>query len=122
MVQAIEAFYLKQEEPNQSCLLALRRLILQQDSMVSESLKWGMPCFLYKNRMFCFLALDKKKQSPYLLLVEGHAMDHPLLEQGNRKRMKRLSIESTKDIPLALIQCLLNAALDFYRSGQLKSK
>lgn len=122
MVQALEAFYLKQEEPNQSCLLALRRLILQQDLLVSESLKWGMPCFLYKNRMFCFLALDKKSQSPYLLLVEGHLINHPFLEQGNRKRMKRLSIEPEKDLPLVLIQCLLNTALDFYRSGQLKSK
>ncbi|WP_353120299.1 DUF1801 domain-containing protein [Myroides odoratus] len=122
MLNAVDSFYFKQPEPNQSCLLALRDFILQQDTHITESLKWGMPCFSFRNRMFCFLALTKAPQSPYLLLVEGHRLDHPLLETGTRKRMKSLSIDPTKDLPFTPIQEILETALHLYRSGQIKSK
>ncbi len=34
MIQEIESFYLDKEEPNKSCLLALRDIILKQDANV----------------------------------------------------------------------------------------
>lgn len=122
MLKTIDAYYDKQPEPNQSCLLALRAFILQQDTEITESLKWGTPCFSYRNRMFCFLALTKAPQTPYLLIVEGHRIDHPLLEVGSRKRMKTLSIDANKDLPFAVIQTILEEALHLYRSGQIQTK
>ncbi|MGG5507970.1 MULTISPECIES: DUF1801 domain-containing protein [unclassified Myroides] len=122
MLNTVESFYLKQPEPSQSCLLALRAFILQQDPLITESLKWGTPCFSYRNRMFCFLALTKALKSPYLLLVEGHQLHHPLLETGTRKRMKVLSVDPEKDLPFALVQDILTAALSLYRSGQIRTR
>jgi len=122
MLNTIDAYYYKQTEPNQSCLLALRAFILQLDTQITESLKWGTPCFSYRNRMFCFLALTKAPQAPYLLVVEGHRIDHPLLEIGSRKRMKTLSIDASKDLPFAVIQTILEEALHLYRSGQIQTK
>lgn len=122
MVNTLDTFYARQPEPNQSCLLALRDLILQQDSHIRSSLKWSMPCFSYKNRMFCFLMINKTTQSPYLLLVEGHQLDHPLLKTGSRKRMKVVDIEASKDLPLEAIEVILAQALELYRSGEIKTK
>jgi hypothetical protein len=51
MSDNLNDFYLSKEEPNQSCLLALRDIILKMDSFFSESVKYGAPCFSYKNRM-----------------------------------------------------------------------
>ena len=122
MLNTFNSYYFKQREPNQSCLLALRDFILNQDPLITESLKWGTPCFSFKNRMFCFLALTKDNQSPYLLLVEGQQIDHPLLETGTRKRMKSLPLDATQDLPFVAIQEILATALHLYQSGQIKTK
>src|SRR5687767_13339182 len=121
MLQDIHNYYLNKEEPNKSCLLALRSIILEQDSNVTETQKWGMPCFCYKKKMFCYLWTDKKTNEPYILLVEGKYLDHPRLEEGNRSRMKIFRINPNKDLPVQTIELLLNDALDLYRNGDRKS-
>ena len=110
-------FYLDQPEPNRSCLLALRDIILAQDEHVTATTKYGMPCFCYRNKMFCYLWTDKKTGEPYILMVEGKHLNHPQLEAGNRARMKTLRINPTKDLPITTIQEILKDALDLYRNG-----
>lgn len=122
MTHERDTFYLNQEEPNQSCLLAIRDLILDQDSQVSETRKYGMPCFCYQKKMFCYLWTDKKTQEPYLLMVEGKHLDHPLLEAGSRSRMKILRIDPNQDLPIDTISEILKSALDLYRNGTIKMK
>lgn len=117
----LDNYYLNKEEPNQSCLLALRAIILQQDPKVSETRKWGMPCFCYNKKMFCYLWTDKKNNEPYILFVEGKHLNHPLLEEGNRARMKILRINPNKDIPIEVVYELLKEALDLYRNGVIKA-
>lgn len=113
-------YYLNKEEPNKSCLLALRSIILSQDEQITETQKWGMPCFCYKNKMFCYLWTDKKTEEPYLLFVEGKHLNFPELETGNRTRMKIFRVSPDKDIPLNVLEEILQAALDLYRSGSIK--
>ncbi|MET4082075.1 hypothetical protein ABIB40_002031 [Pedobacter sp. UYP30] len=43
MAQELQNFYLDKNEPNKSCLLALRGIILNQDTNITETQKWGMP-------------------------------------------------------------------------------
>lgn len=117
-----QTYYLTKDEPYKSCLLALRSIILKQDSNVTETVKWGMPCFCYKKKMFCYLWTDKKTQAPYILFVEGKHLDHPALEQGSRSRMKILRINPDKDLPGKTIALLLNEALNLYRNGKIKVK
>ena len=114
-------FYFDFEEPSQGCLLALRSIILSQDKNIIEIQKWGLPCFCYKNRMFCFLSVDPK-DIPYLLVVEGNLIDHPLLVANGRKRMKSISFNPNEDLPIETIVEILNAALDLYRNGIIKTK
>ena len=117
-----DSYYLNKEEPNGSCLLALRTMILEQDIHVTETRKWGMPCFCYKKKMFCYLWTDKKTDEPYILMVEGKHLNHPELEAGNRSRMKIFRVNPYHDLPVASIQLILNQALDLYRNGTIKIK
>lgn len=122
MLKQTDNFYLDLEEPLQSCLLALRSIILKQDNNIEENLKWGLPCFCYKKKMFCFLAISPKTQTPYILIVEGNRIDHPLLETAGRKRMKHLNIDPETDLPIEVIIEILKEALDLYRNGVIKTK
>lgn len=110
-------FYTNKEEPNKSCLLTLRHIILSQDEDITETEKYGMPCFCYRKKMFCYLWVDKKTDWPYILFVEGNHLIHPELEAEGRKRMKILRINPNKDLPKTTIENLLNSALDLYRDG-----
>jgi uncharacterized protein YdhG (YjbR/CyaY superfamily) len=120
MTRELDTYYLKISEPNKSCLLALRSIIRDQDTQVTETMKYGMPCFCYNKKMFCYLWTDKKTNEPYLLFVEGKHLDHPKLEVGSRSRMKIFRVNPNKDLPIRTIEKLLNAALDLYRSGIIK--
>lgn len=122
MVEQLQNYYLNQEEPNKSCLLALRDIILKQDTNVTETQKWGMPCFCYKKKMFCYLWTDKKTHKPYILMVEGQFLDHPDLEQGDRTRMKIFRVDPNTDLPAQKIDDILQKALNLYRHGVITIK
>ncbi|KOF01990.1 hypothetical protein OB69_14760 [Roseivirga seohaensis subsp. aquiponti] len=120
MISDFDSYYLDKEEPNKSCLLALRSLILNQDDEVTETKKYGMPCFCFKKKMFCYLWTDKKTDEPYILFVEGKLLDHPKLETGTRARMKIFRVNPNADLPKATLETLLKNALDLYRNGIIK--
>lgn len=122
MTRELDNFYLNKSEPNRSCLFALRSIILDQDTQVTETMKYGMPCFCYKKKMFCYLWTDKKTNEPYLLFVEGKHLDHPQLETGSRSRMQIFRVDPNNDLPIRVLRKLLNAALDLYRNGIIKVK
>ncbi len=122
MVQELHNYYLNKKEPNKSCLLALRSIILDQDTNVTETRKWGMPCFCYKKKMFCYLWTDKKTDEPYMLMVEGKYLDYPELEEGNSSRMKIFRVNPNRDLPVKTIKSILQKALDLYREGVIKLK
>ncbi|MDU1891349.1 MAG: DUF1801 domain-containing protein [Dysgonomonas sp.] len=120
MIDELYNYYFQQQEPQKSCLLALRDIILKQDVNISETIKYGMPCFCYKKKMFCYLWTNNKTKEPYILFVEGKLLNNPKLETGNRSRMKILRVNPIEDLSLALIESLLNEALDLYRNGIIR--
>ena len=107
-------FYLKKEEPLRSCLLAMRDLIIEFDSSISETRKYGMPCFIYNGKAFCYLWIDKKTFEPYYLIVDGNKLDHPELESGDRARMKIFRVSPDKDLPVATIFEIFEATKALY--------
>ncbi|MBU2994894.1 DUF1801 domain-containing protein [Cellulophaga baltica] len=122
MSKESDHFYLKKSEPDRSCFLALRQIILHEDNLITETIKYGIPCFCYKNKIVCYLNTDKKTKVPYLLMVEGKHLNHPKLEAGNRVKMKIFKVNPHIDIPIKEIQLLLNEALDLYKNGIIKTK
>jgi len=115
-------FYLDCQEPQKSTLLALRNIILEYDAAFSETMKYGMPCFLYRKNIFCYLWIDNKTNEPYILMAEGRYLDNTELEQGTRSRMKILRVDPNSDIPLQQVQSILESALDLYKKGIVKLK
>ncbi|MBA2612503.1 MAG: DUF1801 domain-containing protein [Bacteroidetes bacterium] len=118
----LDNFYLKKEEPSKSCLLALREIILAQDKHITTELKYGMPFFCYKGKMFCYLWLNKKSSEPYIGIVEGKLVDHPQLITEKRSRMKIILFNPKKDLPIKTIRLILKQTLDLYRKGVIKFK
>lgn len=117
MLSELDNFYIQQEEPARSCLLALRETILAQDKDVTAAWKYRMPFFCYKEKMFCYVWVHKKYKQPYIGLVEGKLFDQPGLLSEERSRMKILLVDPEKDLPLPFIEAVLKQALDYYRNG-----
>ena len=112
MLSPIDTWYEKQEEPAKSCLQFMRAHILKMDPGLTEALKYGMPFFCYKGKMFCYLWVHKEKHWPYLGIVDGKLIDHPDLVQEKRARMKILMIDPHKNIPVRKIDAILKEMLE----------
>ena len=115
MLKPADNYFLQQPEPEKSCLLALRALVLAAANNIAETWKYRMPFYCYKGRMFCYLWTHKKLAQPYLGIVEGGKINHPLLLQEKRARMKILLVDPLKDIPVTAVNSILKKALGFYR-------
>ena len=119
-MKQLDDFYLKQDEPVKGVFLALRKIILKQDKDITHVLKYGMPFFCYKGKMFCYLWIHKKQKQPYIGIVEGKHFNESFLMQENRSRMKIMLLDSDQDLPLQKIKLILDKALNLYKSGIIK--
>ncbi len=113
-MSSLEDFYDQLEEPNKSCFLALRSIILKHNSNITEALKWNLPTYYYNGKLLGYLWKDKKTNHPYIGVHKGKLIDHPALELGNRKQIKTFSIDPNKDIEIETLQEILNQAIALY--------
>ena len=113
-IKPVDQFYLNKKEPVKSCLQALRSIILSYSNDITEHWKYGLPFFYFKNKPFAYLWIDKKTLHPYIGVVKGIFIDHPSLDQGNRKKMKVMNIDPNADIPVEVIYEVLGEAVLFY--------
>jgi len=111
MLKPADNFFLQQGEPSKSCLLALRNIILSFDSKITETWKYSMPVYCYHGKMLCYLWLHKKYKQPYLGVVDGNKINHPLLIQEKRARMKIMLIDPLRNIPQKKIETILKQAI-----------
>lgn len=114
MLREIDNFYLTKEEPVKGCLLALRDIVLNYNSMLEPAWKYRLPCFMYGNHIFCYLWVDKKTQQPYIAIGKGRYIEHPELIQGNRTFVKLLMVDPQKDIPVETIYTIFDMAMKLY--------
>ena len=119
-MKQLDDFYLKQDEPVKGVFLALRKIILKQDKDITHVLKYGMPFFCYKGKMFCYLWIHKKQKQPYIGIVEGKHFDESFLLQEARSRMKIMLLNANGDLPLEQIETVIQKALNLYKSGIIK--
>jgi hypothetical protein len=122
MLSGQNNFYAQQNEPLKSCLLALREIILSLDIEITPAWKYGMPFFCFRGKMFCYLWVNKKTGQPYIGFVEGKHFDEPYLLAEKRSRMKILSLDATKDLPVKKIGTIVRKAISLYKKGIIKTK
>jgi hypothetical protein len=115
MKQDLDSFYLSKDEPNKSCLLALRSIILKHDEGISETIKYSMPCFCHGKKICCYLWTDKKTTEPYILFVDGKRIEHPNLDSGTRAKMKIFRVNPNIDLPISSIKEVLDLALGLHK-------
>lgn len=114
MLHELQNFYIEKEEPQKSCFLALRDIISDFDTSISEHWKYKLPFFYYKKKPFCYLWYNKKTFEPYIGVVKGLQIEHPMLEQGSRKRMKIFRINPCADIPIDSLYDIFREAIKLY--------
>ncbi|WP_431165569.1 DUF1801 domain-containing protein [Tenacibaculum halocynthiae] len=111
----IDYFYFDKEEPVKGCLLALKNIIQTYNKEFISKWYYKLPCFMYKNKLFCYLWVDKKTQFPYIAIGRGVEIEHPDLVQGNRTFVKLLYINPNEDIPINKIYQIFDMALKLYK-------
>ncbi|KLT69784.1 DUF1801 domain-containing protein [Flavobacterium sp. ABG] len=121
-MKEVDNFYERQEEPLREVLLALKEIILKQDEDITNVLKYGMPFFCYKGKMFCYLWIHKKNKQPYIGIVEGKHFDESFLIQESRSRMKIMMLSSNEDLPIDKIGKIVQKAINLYKTGIIKIK
>lgn len=114
-MKPVDNYFNQKEEPVKSCLLFLRLYILKLNPNITETWKYGMPVYCYHGKMLCYLWVHKKHLQPYLGIVEGKRIHHPMLIQEKRARMKILLLDPAKDIPVKTIHSILKEAIALYK-------
>lgn len=112
----IDNFYLDKKEPVKSCLIALKTIISNYSTGFVPMWKYRLPCFMYKNQIFCYLWIDKKSQHPYIAIGKGVQLKHPDLIIGDRTFTALLMIDPEKDIPVNKIHHIFDMAMKLYES------
>ena len=100
-MMTLESYYLSKPEPYQSCLLALRDIILNANPAICHERKFQIPFFTYKDRKLGYLWLNGKK------LMVGFCLDKRLQEvtPGVKPRdiYESMRIDPNLDIPIDVI-------------------
>ncbi|PBQ31383.1 hypothetical protein CNR22_06265 [Sphingobacteriaceae bacterium] len=108
---------MKQPEPIQGCLLALKEIIMSQDHQITQQRKFQIPFFYHGDKKLCFLWVTKKK------IMMGFIEDktiHPKKDGLKRKdKMETLLLDPAADIPLKLIVRELKKKIKLYNSLKL---
>ncbi len=121
-MKEVDLFYENSELPFREVFIALKEIILRQDKEITHELKYGMPFFCYKGKMFCYLWIHKKYKQPYIGIVEGKHFDESFLLQETRSRMKIMLFDENEDLPVEQINNVINKAINLYKTGIIKTK
>jgi len=113
MLSELDTYYISQEEPTKSCLLALRHYIINFDPDMTETWTHKMPMFRYKAKLFCYLWIDKKSYAPYIGMYKGIEIDHPKLILGSRNKMKIMHIDPELDLPIKTLDTIMKKARSY---------
>lgn len=115
MEHPIDNFYRRQSEENQEVFLAIRHFLKSYHVKIEETMKYGLPYFLYDSKMLCYFWKDKKTNEPYVGFAKGKFLEHHKLIQGDRKLVKVFHLNPNKDLPIKEFREVLDLAIGFYK-------
>jgi|HubBroStandDraft_2_1064218.scaffolds.fasta_scaffold163458_2 hypothetical protein len=112
MNKELENYYLKQPEPIQSCLLALKSIILSVSKEISQRRMYQIPFFYYRDKKIAFLWVNRKRT------LFGIVTDKSILEfpEGTRRKdsYESIAIDPNEDIPVEDIVGMLRRQMNLY--------
>ena len=116
MEDLLTNYYLKQPEPIQSCLLALRDIILSVNKNISKQRKFQIPFFYYGDKKLAFLWVTRKR------IMLGFVEDKNIYPKQKDVRLKdkidAIYVDPTIDIPIKLIEKKIKVLIKLYDSNR----
>jgi hypothetical protein len=114
--KTLEEYYLSKPEPYQSCLLALRDIILQTNPAIYHLRKYQIPFFTYRDKKLGYLWLNGKK------LMLGFCEDKTIQKEMNpgvkpKDKYESIQIDPTADLPVEVILQKLNYYIGLVDKG-----
>jgi hypothetical protein len=114
MQSLLDTYYMKQPEPTQGCLLALKDIILNLDPNITQRRKFQIPFFYYKDLQLCYIWVEKKK--PLIGFIEDKN-SYPKKDGIKRKdTFERLYLDPNADIPIKKIISTLKKTIKLYNT------
>ena len=110
MPEKANNYFATQPEPEQSCLLFLRKTILQHSEHITEAWHFNTPFYYFKKRWLCFISYDKKTKIIYVSVVNGNKIKHRKLVSEGRKKMKIFYVDASQDIEIKSLNEILQKA------------
>lgn len=111
-VNPLENYFLQQPEPHQSCMLFLRKWLVEQG--LEEHCKYGVPFYCFKSKNLCYMSVSAKGKELYLGFVKGYLMKHPALKKEGRKQIKAFYIDPEKDVPVKILKQIVTEAKELF--------
>jgi len=113
MLNPIENYFLKQQEPYQSTMLYLRGLLLRKELNIQEKYKYGIPFYYAHNKPLCYLNVLKGTSFVDIAFVKGKELkaDFPLLKDyKNRKFTRSIQLKKMEDLEEMVFLKILKVA------------
>lgn len=112
MNRELENYYLKQPEPIQGCLLALKSIILSVDKRISHRRAYQIPVFYYEEKKLAFLWVNRKKLL-FGIITDGSPIEP---QEGARRRnqYEMIEVDPKEDIPVGEIIEKLRRQMKLY--------
>lgn len=107
----MDNYYFSLPEPEQSCLLFLRRFLLDHSPHISEHFKFSTAFFYYKKEHLCYFSISKKTGKTYIGFVQGHRISHPKLLSEGRKQIKVFYLDPSQDVDVKTLKAILKLVL-----------
>lgn len=109
--KTLDNYYLSKAEPYQSCLLALRDIVLRANPDICHVRKYQVPFFTYKDKKLGYLWLNGKK------LMLGFCVDKKLQMEINpevkpKDKYESIQIDPNADLPVEFILQKLQYYID----------
>jgi hypothetical protein len=108
MLSELESYFLRQQEPLQSCLLAVKDIILKHHPLITSEWKYKLPFFCYNGKMLCYIHFHKKYKQPYLGFYD---IDSPDLLVEGRARVRIFLFDPNEDLPVQKINKFLTDSI-----------
>lgn len=110
---AVDAWFETYDNPQKHLVQAVRRVILEADPRISETIKWQAPTFMYKGNLASFYPRSTKHVS--LMFHTGASLPDPtgLLEgEGETSRVARFLDEADLEAKTEALRGLVAAWVD----------
>ncbi|RYU96485.1 DUF1801 domain-containing protein [Emticicia agri] len=112
MPSELENYYLKQTEPIQSCLLALKNIIMSIHPLITHERKYQIPFFYYKGKKLAYLWVTRKKLQ--VGFIEDKCLQEPIEGVRLKDKYQSIIVNPNEDIPMGVIVRNLKDLIHLY--------